>query len=263
MDVDRDVNEPRVGMVEAGCRGSPTPRYNSTLEGLEAIVALLNGLGIKGTFFLEGQAAEVLSRRTDLPALLRGHEVAAHGYAHEDLTGESTGVVPSEEWLDAIVGRSLAALEDIFGGRPNGFRAPYQHINELVARVLRRRGLKYDSTLFAEIDSLHPYPLMDGLLEVPLAQSRDAAGRRIQSYLWAMHEGRRRPEEYAALMSQHSDGIMVLADHSWHIAESLGGESGGERMPREIAKVKDVLQSALSEGMEFMTLNEHLETEDR
>ena len=93
------------------------PRYDSTLEGLEAIVDVLNGLDIKGTFFLEGQAAEVLAQRTDLPALLRGHEVASHGYAHEDLTGESTGVVPSEEWLDAIVGRSLAALEDVFGAK--------------------------------------------------------------------------------------------------------------------------------------------------
>jgi peptidoglycan/xylan/chitin deacetylase (PgdA/CDA1 family) len=263
VDVDRDVNEPRAGKVEAGCRGSPMPRYDSTLEGLEAIVDVLNGLDIKGTFFLEGQAAEVLAQRTDLPALLRGHEVASHGYAHEDLTGESTGVVPSEEWLDAIVGRSLAALEDVFGGRPKGFRAPYQHINELVARVLRRRDLKYDSSLFAEIGSLRPYPLINGLLEAPLAQGWDAAGRRIQSYLWAMHEGRRLPQEYLTLMSQHDDGIMILADHSWHLAESLGGQRGVERPSRESAKVREVLQSAVDEGLEFMTLNKYLELENR
>jgi peptidoglycan/xylan/chitin deacetylase (PgdA/CDA1 family) len=264
VDVDRDVNEPRAGAVEAACRGSAVPRYDSTLEGLEAIVAMLNELGIKGTFFMEGQAAQVLSRRTDLKALLRGHEIAAHGYAHEDLTGESTGVVPSEEWLDAIVGRSLAAVEDTFGTRPQGFRAPYQHINDLVTRVLLTRGLRYDSTLFANVGSaIRPYALPGGLTEVPLAQGRDLTGRRIQSYLWAMHEGRRGPEDYLHLISQHREGILVLADHSWHIAESLSGGREDTRTEGEIAKVREVLRSALREGIEFMTLEGYLNAEDR
>jgi peptidoglycan-N-acetylglucosamine deacetylase len=264
VDVDRDVNEPRKGAVEATCRGSTVPRYDSTLEGLEALVDMLDELGVHATFFMEGQAAEHLSDQVDLTALLRGHEVAAHGYAHEDLTGESTGVVPSEEWLDALVGRSMASVEDLVGRRPRGFRAPYQHVNDLVLRVLARRGFAYDSTLFGEIgQGVRPYHVLPNLVEVPLSQGRDGRGNRIQSYLWALHEGRRQIGDYAHLMSHHDEGLMVLADHSWHVAESLSGERGGDRVGREIVKVREVLQAAIDTGIEFMTVDAYLREVER
>ncbi|NLT37840.1 MAG: polysaccharide deacetylase family protein [Methanomassiliicoccus sp.] len=262
VDVDRDVNEPREGAVEAACRGSPVPRYSSTREGLEIIVDMLDELGVKGTFFMEGEAAEVLSTDIDLRNLLNGHEVAAHGYAHEDLTGESTGIIPSEEWLDAIIGRSLAVIEDVTGVRPQGFRAPYQHINEQVVAVLQRRGLMYDSTLFAEMPSgLHPYLLPSGLIEVPLAQGRDATGRRMQSYLWPLHEGRREVNDYLQLIDGHEDGLFVLADHSWHIVESLSGVRSPQRAETEIGKVRHILQGTLDRGVEIVTLSNYIRME--
>lgn len=259
VDVDRDVNEPRAGTVESCCRGESAPRYSSTKEGLERLVGMLRELGVSATFFWEGRAAEVLSSELDLPGLMRGHEVAAHGYEHEDLTGESTGIRPSGEWLDAIIGRSLAAAESALGVRPEGFRCPYQHIDGTVARVLMQRGLRYDSTLFGDVGTgIRPYRLEGKLLEVPLAQCRDAAGRRLQSYLWPMHEGRRGPEDYLRLMSGHEDGLLVLADHSWHIAESLGGERGGSRAEREVGNVRKVLEEAMDQGIELVTVSEYL-----
>ncbi|MBI0582769.1 MAG: polysaccharide deacetylase family protein [Methanomassiliicoccus sp.] len=264
VDVDRDVNEPRAGTVESVCRRSSGPRYTSTRDGLELLVDMLGDLGIRGTFFFEGEAAERLSEDLDLRELMRGHEIAAHGYAHEDLTGESTGIVPSEEWLDAMIGRSLAAVESVFGVRPSGFRAPYQHLNGDVIRVLMMRGLRYDSTLFADVASgLRPYSLSGSLLEVPLAQGTDRSGRRIQSYLWAMHEGRRGPEDYLHLIGQHHDGLMVLADHSWHIAESLGGGPEEGRGGREIGKVRALLEKAMSSGVEFITIEDHFRAEEK
>lgn len=238
------------------------PRYSSTREGLEMIVDMLDELGVKGTFFMEGEAAEVMSRDIDLRDLLRGHEVAAHGYAHEDLTGESTGIAPSEEWLDAIVGRSLAAIEGVTGARPQGFRAPYQHINEGVVAVLQRRGLLYDSTLFAEMSSgLYPYRLPSGLIEVPLAQGRDATGRRMQSYLWPLHEGRREVNDYLQLIDRHKDGLFVLADHSWHVVESLSGLRPPGRAGVEVSKVRDMLQGTLDRGVEIVTLSDYIQME--
>ena len=259
VDVDRDVNEPRAGHVEGRCRGADGLRFSSTMDGLERLVRLLGDLDIKATFFWEGRAAEVLSADHDLKELMRGHEVAAHGYDHEDLTGHATGFRPSEEWADAIVGRSLSSLEAVFGTRPEGFRCPYLHIDEGVSRVLMRRGLRYDSTLFGEIgEGLRPYRLAGNLLEVPLAQCRDPRGRFLQSYLWPLHEGRRSPEDYDRLLSAHSAGLLVLADHSWHIAESLGGELSRDRAEREIENVRKVLQKALCMGHRFMTVSEYL-----
>jgi peptidoglycan/xylan/chitin deacetylase (PgdA/CDA1 family) len=259
VDVDRDVNEPRAGTVESWCRGSTVPRYMSTRDGLERLVGMLGDLGVKATFFWEGRAAEELSRDADLRSVMRGHEVAAHGYEHEDLTGESTGVRPSEEWLDAIVGRSLTAVESVLGVRPEGFRCPYQHIDDVVARVLMQRGLRYDSTLFGDVGpGLRPYRLVGNLLEAPLAQGRDDAGKRLQSYLWPMHEGRRGPEDYLRLATRHEDGLLVIADHSWHIAESLGGERGEERAEREIGNVRRVLEGAMEQGIELVTVGEYV-----
>ena len=262
VDVDRDVNEPRAGSVDAVCKGSSAPRYSSTHEGLDLLLDMLERLGIQATFFMEGETAEVLSHDVDLKDLLRGHEVAAHGYAHEDLTGESTGIVPSEQWLDAIIGRSLTTLEDLMGVRIAGFRAPYQHINDGVAEVLRRRGLVYDSTLFAEATcGLRPYRLSSGLVEVPLAQGRDRNGRRMQSYLWPLHEGRRTEEDYLHLLSQYNEGLFVLADHSWHVVESLTGHRDEGRAREEIGKIEHVLQGALDRGIEFLTLERYLHQE--
>lgn len=259
VDVDRDVNEPRAGAVEAAYKGGSAPRYSSTHEGLDLLLAMLEDLDVQATFFMEGETAEVLAQDVDLKDLLRGHEVAAHGYAHEDLTGESTGIVPSQQWLDAIIGRSLATLEDLMGSRPVGFRAPYQHINDLVAEVLRRRDFLYDSTLFAEASSgLRPYRLPSGLIEMPLAQGRDRRGRRMQSYLWPLHEGRRTEEDYLDLLSRHEEGLFILADHSWHVVESLTGHRTEERAREEIAKVERVLRGALDQGMEFITLEDYL-----
>ena len=256
VDVDRDINEPRSGQLEGCSRGYPTPRFSSTLRGTALLADLLNELGIKGTFFLEGEMAERCGKG-ELYALLHGQEIASHGYAHEDLTGTSTGIIPSIDWLDAIVGRSLAAIEDAFGRRPAGFRAPYQHFDGTVASVLARRGLVYDSSLFADAPG-RPYRLQEGLMEVPLLQGTGPDGRRMQSYLWPLHEGRRPPSHYLHLMPQQEGGVMVLADHSWHVVESLKGPRTDDQIEQEMGSVRAILEGLLEQGVEFMTLEEHV-----
>ena len=121
VDVDRDVNEPRVGRWRRCSRSCPMPRFTSTARAWGVLVDLLNELDIRGTFFLEGETVERWSEeRSLLGILLDGHEIAAHGYAHEDLTGESTGSFPPPDWLDAIVGRSLAADRGHLGPKAGG-----------------------------------------------------------------------------------------------------------------------------------------------
>jgi hypothetical protein len=262
VDVDRDVNESRFGQVEGCSRSCPVPRFTSTSKGLELLVDLLDDLNIRSTFFLEGEVVEHWSGDRDLVGLLAGHEVASHAHAHEDLTGASTGIALSADWLDAIVGRSLATIEDSLGRRPVGFRAPYQHINEEVTRVLARRGLLYDSTLFADVASgLRGYRLPGGLLEVPLAQGRDRNDRKVQSYLWPLHEHRRMPADYLQLLTGFDEGILVLADHSWHVVESLNGLRTAEQTSQEVERVRQVLQGALDMGIGFMTLEEYVRSE--
>jgi peptidoglycan/xylan/chitin deacetylase (PgdA/CDA1 family) len=263
VDVDRDVNEPRPGQLEACTRNCPAPRFTSTAQGLVLLVDLLNELGIRGTFFLEGETVERWPGEGSIAEILDGHEIASHGYAHEDLTGESTGIAPSPDWLDAIIGRSVAVIEDAVGRRPVGFRAPYQHINEQVTTVLAGRGLRYDSTHFADVaGGLRPYRLPSGLLEIPLAQGTDRQGKRMQSYLWPLHEGKRPVADYLHLLSRSDEGLLVLGDHSWHMVESLNGPRSARQVIEEVDRTRQVLQGALDQGLAFMTLEDYVRLED-
>jgi peptidoglycan/xylan/chitin deacetylase (PgdA/CDA1 family) len=258
IDVDRDVNEPRLGQLEGGSRSCPYPRFSSTLSGLQALVELLNELNISATFFLEGEVVERCGEEEGMKELLKGHEIASHSFSHEDLTGESTGVYLSSEWIDAIVGRSLATIEDVLGRRPSGFRAPYQHIDERVMSVLARRGILYDSTLFADVPKAQAYKVSDELIEIPLTRGKGLDGRSMQSYLWPLHEGKRKPADYFHLLSQQSDGFLVLADHSWHITESLEGLRTEKEAQYELLQVRAVIEGMIDRGVEFMTLEEYV-----
>jgi len=259
VDVDRDVNLPEIGRREAVCRpcdGSSAPRFASSARGLELLVAMLDELGIKGTFFLEGETAMRIAERTDLRSLLAGHEVASHGWSHEDLTGASTQLPLGDEEVAEIIDRAGAAIERLSGRVPRGFRAPYQHLSEAALRHLAARGYRYDSSVTLEIQErrILPYRLPQGLAEIPLAKGRDRRGRPIHSYLWPMHEGKRGPEDYLDLLDQYDEGLLVLATHSWHVVETYQCALGPTEAAGQVEKVRTVLEGALDQGLEFETL---------
>lgn len=263
VDVDRDVNQPEVGRREAVCRpceGSSTPRFASSARGLEMLVGLLDELGVRGTFFLEAETAQRIAERADLRGLLAGHEVASHGWSHEDLTGASTQVTMGEEEVGGIIDRAGAAIEELTGRPPRGFRAPYQHIGPTALRLLAGRGYWYDSSVTRNILSrrLLPYRQPEGLTEFPLARGTDERGRPIHSYLWPMHEGKRRPADYLRLLDQYDEGVMVLATHSWHVVETYRGVLDPLEARAQLEQVRAVVEGALDRGIGFNTLEGHL-----
>jgi peptidoglycan/xylan/chitin deacetylase (PgdA/CDA1 family) len=265
VDVDRDVNLPikgRVSAVSSPRGGVDAPRFSASEEGLQRIVAMLDSLGIEATFFLEGETAVRLAETNDLPTMFRGHEVACHGWAHEDLTGESTGLPLSREKIGEIIDHSVREIERITYQRPLGMRAPYQHVNEVVLEEAARCGVIYDSSITKNIEdrSIGPYRWKE-MVEVPVARGRDKRGRPIVSYLWPMHEGDRAPADYRDLLSQYDKGMMVLATHSWHVMERFGGPLSNEHVDDGMDALHVLLQWALDEGIEFMTIDEYLQTE--
>ena len=241
VDVDRDVNIQIPGREAAGSidRGAGTdPRFSSSERGLGIILDMLDGLGIKGTLFFEGRTAETVDC-----SRAAGHAVGVHGYDHEDLTALDDGR------LEEVVSRAWGAVSDSVGV-PTCSRAPYMSADGRVLKAFRRHGSKVDSSMYTPVGgSTEPFEL-EGMLEMPVPKARDAGGHVIAAYLWPMHEGKRRPDDYVALASR-IDGPMVLADHSWHMVETReGGPIGPEGERAAVSDVAEILEGIMDLGFE-------------
>jgi peptidoglycan-N-acetylglucosamine deacetylase len=111
------------------------------------ILKLLEAEDVPATFFIPGWVAE---RHPVEARLIRdaGFEIGHHGYLHEradpdDPAGERQGFV-----------RGLAALQDVLGVKPVGYRAPGWDLTPLTLPLLREYGLIYSSNL---MDDVFPY----------------------------------------------------------------------------------------------------------
>jgi peptidoglycan/xylan/chitin deacetylase (PgdA/CDA1 family) len=265
VDVDRDVNLACQGDVCSISNGGDHPRFTSSAKGLELIANLLDGMGVKGTFFWEGRTAEVLSEKMELKTLMRRQEVALHGYDHEDFTGKETGILLDRESTGAILDRGTAALDRVFGKSVRGFRAPYQRTTEILLDELRARNFLYDSSYTVELvdGKVRPYRIKNGLPEIPVCWSRDGRGKKIVSYLWPYHEGKRPISDYLDLVDGFQDGLLVIATHSWHPVESYcSGLRTRDDMDQGIADLRTLLEHIEGSGCELVSIADHLRRKD-
>ena len=117
--------------------------------GIARILRLLDRRAIRATFFIPGYSAE------RWPVICRsirdaGHEIAHHGYLHEGAHGAG----PADQ--EARIVRGFAALDEVLGVRPIGYRGPNWEMTYETPAILVRNGFVYDSGL---MDADHPYVL--------------------------------------------------------------------------------------------------------
>jgi peptidoglycan/xylan/chitin deacetylase (PgdA/CDA1 family) len=265
VDMDRDVNLACQGDICSISNGGMHPRFDSSARGLKLIANLLEEMGVKGTFFWEGRTAEVLSDKMDLNDLMRRHEVALHGYDHEDFAGKETGILLDRESTGAILDKGTEALDRVFGEAARGFRAPYQRVTDILLDELRARNFLYDSSDTVELvdGKVRPYRNKNGLPEIPIIWSRDGRGKKIVSYLWPYHEGKRPIADYLDLFDGFQDGLLVIATHSWHPVESYcSGLRTKEDVNREISELRTLLEHIERSGGELVRIADHLRRKD-
>jgi polysaccharide deacetylase family protein (PEP-CTERM system associated) len=109
----------------------------------DAVLALFEQAGVKGTFFTLGWVAE------RYPALIRrivdaGHEIASHGWDHQRVF-----TMTAAEFR-ADLKRARSAIEDACGQSPTGYRAPSFSIDKRTPwahPVLAEEGYAYSSSV--------------------------------------------------------------------------------------------------------------------
>jgi polysaccharide deacetylase family protein (PEP-CTERM system associated) len=128
----------RLGLAGWNSRGPALERQT------DAILSLLDELGVRATFFLLGMTAE---RYPDLVRELgaRGHDLACHGYEHTRVFEQSPDTFRRD------LERSVELIESLTGRRPTGYRAPAFSINRDTVwayETLCDLGFQYDSSQY-------------------------------------------------------------------------------------------------------------------
>lgn len=145
----------------------------------DRLLALLDELGVRATFFILGMAARAYPELIERLAATR-HEIGCHGDAHV-LVHEQTA---HEFAADLRAARTM--IEGLTGRRPTGYRAPAFSITRdtpWAYEVLIEEGFEYDASqhdsprirdrLAAGGGAPHPLELPNGTLwEFPVAVSR-------------------------------------------------------------------------------------------
>ncbi len=115
-------------------------------DGMPLLLDLYARLGVKVTFFFTGEIAQ---RYPEIVSMVipGGHEVASHGYSHED---EAAFDKLSYSEQVSQLRKSKELLEDIAGTEVISFRAPALRINEFTPRALEAAGFTIDSSISSQ-----------------------------------------------------------------------------------------------------------------
>ena len=110
--------------------------------GAPRILELLGRHEIESTWFVPGHTLEAFPDST-AAILAGGHELASHGWFHEDFAELSTDATIR------ILADSFQALERASGARPAGWRAPYWSLDPRTLQLVEEAGFTYDSSLMS------------------------------------------------------------------------------------------------------------------
>jgi polysaccharide deacetylase family protein (PEP-CTERM system associated) len=154
---------------------------------VEAVLAFLDEVGAKATFFLLGITARNYPELVE-KVLAAGHEPASHGFRHVRVFRQT----PDEFRSD--VEESVAQVKELTGRAPRGYRAPAFSVNRDTVwayRILHDLGFEWDSSQYdspkvpRRLGPIPPTPyrltLPGGgeLLELPLTVLPLARGRSL------------------------------------------------------------------------------------
>lgn len=142
-------------LTDTGCiRESNLQIKEDMLDGLDEYIKLLDKYSIKATLFAVNDAALKVKDRLKT-YIKNGHDLALHGFDH------AAPITLQKNEFKEKIGLAKHQLEETFGVKITGYRAPYFSLDNTRLEVLRELGFTYDSSKFdfpkrtyaAEIDT--------------------------------------------------------------------------------------------------------------
>ena len=138
---------------------------DGALTGMPRILRLLDRHNLPATIYVPAVAAMMHPEMMRAITQSGRHEVAMHGWIHEDPQEINE---PEEEWR--LISQAMNLLEKSTGKRPTGNRNPSWTMSQYTMALLKRAGLLYDSSL-QSMDQPHDV-LIDGqstgIVELPV-----------------------------------------------------------------------------------------------
>ncbi len=197
-------------------------------KGCQEILDLFGRCGIKSTFFIATEFAQQ-HPATVHRIIEAGHEVASHSCSHVRFHRLDSRQRSFE------IGESKRFLQERFGIRIKGFRAPGNLIHKDHFMMLREAGYQYDSSLHPALLPHRPLDLfkskapfrVDGVVEIPIST---LAGIPV-SWVFMRNSGL-----WLARLAVHYNRLLaraaVLYFHSWDF-EPLPSVQG---LPRYVTR---------------------------
>lgn len=114
--------------------------------GVPRLLKLFERSGITTTWFVPGHSIETFPEQI-AAVHAAGHEIAAHGYSHEN------PIAMSRSQEEEVLLRSIALIEEVSGRKPRGYNAPWWEMSSSTADLLLTNGFLYDhSQMYNDFD---------------------------------------------------------------------------------------------------------------
>lgn len=115
---------------EYGEKVDEKKQFDVSLQGLKAVLSLIDALEIKATFFVTANFA--IHHEAIIREISQKHEIASHGFYHSSFSLED-------------LEKSRRTLEQITNSRVTGFRMP--RLMEIDEQALHTAGYQYNSSM--------------------------------------------------------------------------------------------------------------------
>jgi len=221
-----------------------------SIEGFDQILSFFIQKKLPTVFYFEARTIDLISKRH--PEFLERlnqtfFEKGVHGYDHEDLVGEETGMPLESHEEFNLIKKAKERIEELFSTEVTGFRAPYMRLSENTLKTLMDLGFVYDSSIYQESDkAIIPYSNEQGMIEFPVIKTpKESLMKGMYAYLWPLFEGKREINEivnnYIQLIhnSTEDNSYISINFHSWHFAYNV--EQNCYFSQKEIRKNTDFL----------------------